>query len=137
MRMLWWLLVPAWADGPVPSIEVALVGVEAERAGTLGCALWDGSEGWPTEDAQALARVVVEPAEARCVFRDIEPGRYAVSVLHDEDGDGRLAKNLLGIPREGWGTTNDRTFPFRGPTFDESVVDFTPDRASVRVSLHY
>ncbi len=135
--LLWTLWLPAWADGPTLSIEVELVGVEAARAGMLRCALWAGPAGWPTEDARALARVVVAPGTDRCVFRGVAPGRYAVSVLHDEDGDGLLAKNLLGVPREGWATTNDRTFAFRGPTFDESVVDFSPDRATVRVSMHY
>lgn len=35
---------------------------------------------------------------AQVAFRDIPPGVYAVSVRHDENSNGKLDKNLLGVP---------------------------------------
>jgi len=42
---------------------------------------------------------------------------YAVSVFHDENYNGKLDTNLLGIPREGVGASNDARGNFRPPKF--------------------
>ena len=57
------------------------------------------------------------------VFPDLAEGRYAVSVMHDENGDGALDANLLGVPTEGYGFSNDATGIMGPPDFfDASVV---------------
>lgn len=118
------------------TLTAQLDGVDVARGGTLRCALWKGEDGWPTKDAKAFARVEVQPAQGQCVFPDLEPGTYAVSVLHDEDGDGVLATNVFGIPREGWATTRNVKPALRGPTFAESKVSLTADRR-FSLTVHY
>ena len=39
-------------------------------------------------------------------FGDLAPGRYAVVVFHDVNGNGRLDENFMGIPREPLGFSN-------------------------------
>ncbi len=39
----------------------------------------------------------------RVNFAGIAPGRYAVTAQHDEDGDGKLKTNFIGMPKEGVG----------------------------------
>ncbi len=71
------------------------------------------------------------------VFTGLEPGRYAVAVYHDEDGDGEFDKGLFGIPREGFGFSNGATAGLGGaPGFDEAAVtvDEGGGTAAVRVS---
>ena len=34
-------------------------------------------------------------------------GSYAASIQHDEDGDGKLKTNFIGIPKEGVGISNN------------------------------
>lgn len=48
------------------------------------------------------ARVVSYPADGRVDFDlfDVPPGTYAVVAHHDEDSNGQLDKNFIGIPRE-------------------------------------
>jgi uncharacterized protein (DUF2141 family) len=130
-----WMMVAASA-GEGHTLTVELSGVDASRKGTLRCALWSGEKGWPTEDAMAVARMQTTPASPRCSFSDLPDGTYAVSVMHDEDGDGVLAKNMLGIPREGWGTTRNVKPALRGPTFGESAV-VVAGSERVSVTLHY
>jgi uncharacterized protein (DUF2141 family) len=48
------------------------------------------------------------------------PGRYAITVIHDENGDGRLRQNFIGMPTEGVGVTGN---PGGIPRFAGSVVD--------------
>jgi len=51
--------------------------------------------------------IKVRHTEARCDFEDIPPGTYALVVIHDENMNGKLDTNWVGIPKEGYGFSND------------------------------
>lgn len=58
---------------------------------------------------------------ATVILRDVPPGDYALTVLHDANGDGAMATGFLGRPLEGWTTHN--ADKLRGaPTFDRVHV---------------
>lgn len=40
-------------------------------------------------------------------FQDLKPGKYAIMVFHDENEDGELKTNFIGMPKEGVGTSNN------------------------------
>lgn len=62
--------------------------------------------------------------EATVTLSDLEPGVYAVAVMHDEDGDKKFRTGLFGIPREGFGFSKNPTVYFGAPSF--SKVSFDP-----------
>ncbi len=69
-------------------------------------------------------------------FKDVPPGDYAFSAMHDEDGDGKLKMAPSGMPAEGVGMVGGEQL--RGPpTFD--VVKFSVPAGEVRhaASLMY
>jgi uncharacterized protein (DUF2141 family) len=51
---------------------------------------------------------VIIDGRAVCEFPGVTPGTYAISVFHDENSNGKLDTNLLGIPREGVSASNNR-----------------------------
>ena len=64
---------------------------------------------------EALVEGLRAPAKAgtmRFVVQDLAPGRYALSAFHDENDNGELDTNLLGIPSEGYGFGNDASAAF-------------------------
>lgn len=63
------------------------------------------------------------------------PGRYAVAAYHDRNADLHLDKNLLGIPVEPAGVSNDPAYFLRAPTFEEAAFVAGPDGADVVVTL--
>ena len=60
--------------------------------------------------------------DLRFVLRDLPAGRYAVNAFHDENGNGDLDANVLGIPTEGYGFANDPPTTFGPPDFEEAAV---------------
>jgi uncharacterized protein (DUF2141 family) len=50
------------------------------------------------------------------------PGEYAVQAFHDETDSGRVHQNILGIPHERIGFSNDAPLGLRGPSFDAAAV---------------
>ena len=71
------------------------------------------------------------------IARDLPPGRYAVNAFHDENGNGELDTNLVGVPSEGYGFANDPTIRFGPPDFEAAAVT-VGERSEVAVlTLNY
>src|SRR5215467_12008504 len=109
------LLVFVWggllAQVDVPQANVIHVEIERLRSdkGQIFCALYSSSNGFPKDGQKAIARVKssISNRKAICEFSGIVPGTCAVSVFHDENSNGKLDTNFLGIPREGVGASNN------------------------------
>nr|WP_239692175.1 DUF2141 domain-containing protein [Xanthomonas floridensis] len=76
--------------------------------------------------------VPITSATPRIQFKDLAPGRYAVMINHDENSNGKLDTNLIGMPVEGYGFSNNPT-GMRKPGFDEIVFDLPA--AGKRISV--
>ena len=75
--------------------------------------------------------------EMRFVLRDVPPGRYAVNAFHDENGNGELDANVLGIPTEGYGFANDPPTTFGPPEFEEAAVSVGDEPATAAMTITY
>jgi len=68
----------------------------------------------------------------------ITPGTYALSVLDDEDGDGKLRFSFWGIPREGFGFSNYIHKGSRKPHFNDfSFSVHENERVAILVQMKY
>jgi uncharacterized protein (DUF2141 family) len=56
-------------------------------------------------------------------FDDLKPGPYAVSVLHDENSNKDMDQNKIGIPKEGFGFSNNARGSFGPPSFDKAKFE--------------
>jgi len=74
---------------------------------------------------------------ARCDFEDIPPGTYALAVIHDENMNGKLDTQWLGIPTEGYGFSNDVRARFGAPSFTAASVPYDGETLDLTISLHY
>jgi uncharacterized protein (DUF2141 family) len=70
-------------------------------------------------------------------FENLPAASYAISVIHDENENGELDKNLMGIPKEGFGFGNDAMGMFGPPTFDRAKIEFAGNDRTVAITLKY
>ena len=107
--------------------------------GQVFCALYASAEGFPKDSQRAIQRTTssISDRKASCEFSGIEPGRYAVSVFHDENSNGKLDTNFLGMPREGVGASNDARGHMGPPKFDAAAFQFAGGRLSLKITIHY
>ncbi len=49
----------------------------------------------------------------------LDGGEYGIRVMHDVDGDGTLDANMIGIPKEPWGFSNNAKGPFGPPGWND------------------
>ncbi len=68
-------------------------------SGQVMVALYDNAGGFLKQPARA-EKAQADKAGTTVVFRDVAPGDYGFAVFHDTNDNGRMDKNLLGIPTE-------------------------------------
>ena len=117
------------------------VNVEGLRntTGTLRITLFSSADGFP-EDAEKSydARSIdITDREMSFYFSDIPQGNYAFAILHDEDGDGKMRKNLVGIPREGFAFSENYKPKISSPSFEDAMFEVKKGVNVERVSIIY
>lgn len=70
-------------------------------------------------------------------FADVPPGRYAISVLHDENDNKKMDRNFIGIPKEGYGFSRDAKVIAGPPSFDDAAFDVAEAPGEQTLSLRY
>lgn len=128
------------STAPCPGvIHIAVLGIR-NSVGTVDCALFDSPGGFPADvlrSAMRLAAMKIRDRAGHCDFVDVPPGTYALVVLHDENMNGRVDYNWLGIPREGYGFSNDATGTLGAPTFKQAAFVYDGRRLDLTVTLRY
>lgn len=103
------------------TIEVSVL---RSQRGTVACRLYAQGGGFPSEPTHIKEqRVKAAGPTVRCSFTELPAGTYAVAVLHDENGNGTLDTNFLGIPKEGVGVTMNPKPRMRAPRWDEAKFE--------------
>jgi uncharacterized protein (DUF2141 family) len=78
-------------------------------------AAFDGAE-----PAAASLRLPARAPAIEIATTALDPGEYAVRVMHDRNGNGELDLNLVGMPTEPWGFSNDAAGSFGPPGWDDA-----------------
>jgi uncharacterized protein (DUF2141 family) len=128
-----------FAQSSCPGIHVKILGIR-NSAGTVACALFKGPDGFPTEYMHSATNIMmmkVQDKQARCDFADIPPGTYALAVIHDENKDGKLEANWVGVPTEGYGFSNDAKALMSAPSFDVASFPYNGQNLELTISLNY
>jgi len=81
--------------------------------------------------------ISVTGATMEHVFDGLQPGRYAVAIIHDENSNKRLDTNFMGIPKEGYGVSNNIVNMFGPPGFDESSFSLKDGVFTTEIKVNY
>jgi len=121
--------MPPWAHAQdaakADGIKVEVTGFRNDK-GQLGCSLWPGAAGFPRDDSHILRHVwaKIQGGRGDCVFAGVPAGDYAVTLFHDENGNGKFDSNFIGYPLEGYGFSNNVVPRFKAPSFDETKFHY-------------
>src|SRR5690349_8748238 len=124
------LTVPAIAA----ELRLTVRGIRSDD-GEILIALYDSAGGFKSAIANAATRGLM-PDSGRLigtairakrgtqstVFTQLPPGRYAIIVIHDENDNGRLDKNGMGVPTEGYGFGNDAQGFLSATSFEAAAI---------------
>lgn len=119
-------------------IHVEVIGLHNVK-GRVSCALYSSAVGFPKDSQKAIGRDTssISDQKASCEFSGIAPGTYAVSVFHDENSNGKLDTNFLGIPREGVGASNNARGRMAPPKFGAAAFQYAGGRLNLKITVNY
>jgi uncharacterized protein (DUF2141 family) len=129
----------AFAQSSCPGIHVQILGIK-NSTGAVACALFESPDGFPAEfllSATNIMMIKIKDTQARCDFEDIPPGTYALAVIHDENMNGKLDMNRLGIPTEGYGFSNDAKARLSAPSFRAASFPYDGRNLDMTITLNY
>ncbi len=127
----------ALALEPTNNLTVEVSGLRNQK-GLVCIALFDNATGFPTDATKAIKNSCFKVASAtqQVSLGPLKAGRYAMSLLHDENADQKLNTGFFGIPREGIGFSRNPRIR-RKLKFDETSFDFEPNATPVQIKVKY
>jgi uncharacterized protein (DUF2141 family) len=81
-------------------------------------------------------KAAISGGEVVVTYKGLKDGIYAVAMIHDENGNGKLDTNFLGIPIEGLGVSNNPTL-FGKPSFDEAKFNLRGNSSITIVAKYF
>lgn len=129
---------PARAEGGRPKLTIQFVGLRSS-SGVVLVALFASADGFPAKPARAVSggRAQIRNGQAVLTLRDLAPGTYAVSAFHDENGNGKLETNWIGIPKEGTAASNNAKGTFGPPSFKAASFRIQAGDARQTIRMSY
>lgn len=128
---------PSFADeAATGSIDISITSARSTRGNMLVCITPDATR-FPNCRGDARARTLTIPASApHAHITGLAPGTWAIAVVHDENGNGRM-DTMLGMPREGVGASRNPAMRMGPPRFADAAFAVGSAPVSQSVRLRY
>lgn len=122
---------------PLCALHLHITGFR-NNVGTAGGLVFATPAGWPGNVAKTIVHggVPIDDRQAELTFQ-VPPGRYAAVVIHDENSNMKLDRNLFGVPKEGFGFSNNRGVVFSAPSFQSAEAAVACPATNLEIKLIY
>ena len=128
LTLAWIISAFAGASNPVPvfaqsaaraTVIIKITELHSER-GQVKIAVFNSSETWLGDYPTYSSTIDVVSQSVSWKLTDVHYGDYGIAVFHDENRNGKMDKNFLGIPQEPYGFSNNMRVTFGPPSWDKS-----------------
>jgi uncharacterized protein (DUF2141 family) len=116
-------------------IEVTVKNIKGQK-GSIRIGLFANETDFLKKVAEGKV-VKADANEITVVFENLKAGEYAVSVIHDENDNGELDTNAIGMPTEGFAFGNNAMGMFGPPSFDKAKVSVSNSPIVQVIELKY
>lgn len=122
---------------PLCTLDIHVAGFRNDK-GKAGGVVFASPAGWPQDRSRAIVQggFAINGRQATETFQ-VPPGRYAIVVIHDENENQKLDRNLLGIPKEGFGFSNNPRVVFSAPSWQAASTEVICPATHVDIRLIY
>lgn len=121
-------LIPITSSKPVTEegIKIIITNLRNDKGHVL-VSLFKGGAGYPDDASKALRKIKLDIRnnKATVIFTGLASGDYAIAILHDENDDQKMNKNSLGLPKEGYGFSNNVKGAFGPPSWSKASFKHT------------
>ncbi|RKR07900.1 uncharacterized protein (DUF2141 family) [Maribacter vaceletii] len=122
-----------FAQEKLTTIEVEIHDIDSSNGQVL-IGLYNSEELWLKKTYKGAVGKILE-GKSIATFVDVPEGIYAISVFHDEDKDGKLKTNFLGIPSEDTGSSNNAPAMFGPPKWEDAKFEVKKNTVKQIINL--
>lgn len=131
------LTTSARADEEGAEIVASVSGLRSTR-GVVRIALYAREGDWLSHEHTVATCVAhVRGDDASCSLGHQAPGTYAIALLHDEDEDGDMDRDFIGLPQEGYGFSGGARPGFGPPSFGDAAFVHGDERTLAAIQARY
>lgn len=118
-------------------VSVVVTGLRNAKGQVLAC-LTAQPKAFPDCRKDPAAKQAIVPAAptVQIRFGAVPAGRYAISLIHDENGNRKLDLAVM-IPREGYGFSRDAAVTMGPPKFDKAAFDVAGPTIEQKARMRY
>jgi uncharacterized protein (DUF2141 family) len=119
-------------------VEVRITGLK-NKIGVIQLAVFTSQKNFENELATIEKTFPKEDAVngELVVVIELKPGTYGLALLDDEDCNGKMKYNILGLPLEGFGFSNFKSTGFSKPSFSDFSFLAGNEKMVVHVNMRY
>ena len=108
------------------------------QKGDAGLSVFNSADGWPeNNDKSFLHGPHPFTGTSTTITLQVPPGLYAIAALHDENSNHKLDRNMFGIPKEGFGFSNNPKVFLSAPSFDTAAMQVSCPTTETTIHLIY
>ena len=104
-----------------------------QQKGQIAVALFNTADTFPGEPI--VGQRAPAGAQVELVFKNLAPGRYALSAYHDENDNQKLDRGMFGIPKERYGFSRDARGAGGPPEFRDAAFEVKEGDNRVQLQL--
>lgn len=106
-----------------------------EIEGKVSIGLFSSSEGFPKKSKDRIGTALeIHDSTVSYTFSALQNGEYALAIYHDENSNGELDRNFLGIPSEDYVFSNYAKGSFGPPSFEDAKF-YLKDSLEIKLDL--
>lgn len=118
------------------TIDIEVQGLRNHRGMLHLCATRNPTHFPDCRRDPAAYRRTVPASSERLRLNGVVPGRYAISLFHDQNSNEKL-DTFLGVPREGFGFSRNPVIRFGAPKFDSVGIELVAGFTRTTVRMQY
>ena len=79
----------------------------------------------------------MQNGKLKCIIRDLPPGKYTFTLLDDSNKNDKMDYNLVGLPKEGYGFSNNLKPSIKGaPNYSDCLVNIS-NSTLLKMTMQY
>ncbi|MXV38137.1 DUF2141 domain-containing protein [Flavobacteriaceae bacterium Ap0902] len=116
------ILILSLITATISFSQTAKINIEVDgitnNQGNIGIALYNNANDFTIKEYRAT-KVKAKQGKVYAAFDEIPAGEYGIAILHDENKNDKMDFNMIGIPKEDYGFSNNPAIVLSKPKFKE------------------
>ena len=122
--------------GHSADLKVHISGL-ADNQGDVHIALYNKDSIFPSSHrVYRQHQALISKRQTLSVFKQLQPGYYAIATYHDQNNNDRFDQNFFGIPLEDFGFSNNASALFGPPNFEDAKFLIKDTDLTIKINLN-